>query len=213
MIIASTAEAVDTVAAVVTVGLAALTVWLTGRTLTESQKAGRENADAHAKETAETGKLLGAIIAARDATFHEGFEAFERELAVERVTALSRIADLLREAADLARDEINAIPHWTPMPGLMMRLEVAVSLYRALGGEADPHQPITADILEFAAHSRGMGEVRTTVLTGAQDLLVRVNGLARHEYETFIRLRERRVVREGLGQPDAIPPDTVSWPA
>jgi hypothetical protein len=212
VIIASTAETVSTIAAVVTVGLAALTVWLTGRTLGESQKAGKENADAHAKETAETGKLLNAIIAARDATFNEGFEAFERELAVERIDALSRIADLLRDAADLARDEISAIPTWTPMPGLMMRLEVAVSLYRVLGGEADLQQPITADILEFAAHSRGKGEVRTRILSGAQDLLVRVNALARYEYETFIRLRERRVVREGLGQPDPTPPDTVSWP-
>jgi hypothetical protein len=201
-VLATTGETISTIASVVAAISAAVALYLARETVVEARKARAESALAHTKEAEENQHLLGAMIAARNATFHEGVEAFERELAVQRIVSLGSIANLLREAANLARSEMEAVPTYTPMPTVMMRLEVAVSLYRSLGGEADPKEPVTAAILSFATHSRGKGEARVRILAGANDLLAQINGLATYERETFVRLREHRVVREGLGQPD-----------
>jgi hypothetical protein len=89
------------------------------------------------------------------------------------------------------------------MTTLAMRLEVAVNLYRAHGGEAEPGQPITTAILEFAARSRGKIEAREHIISGANDLLVSVNQLAKQEADIFDRLREQRLTRAGFPRADS----------
>lgn len=205
MLLATTTETVGTIASVAAAGLAALALYFARQTVRESEEARRENTAAHANEMKQSGELLAAMVAARDATFDEGFDAFARGQAVERIVGIGSMANLLRSCADLARRELNttvAEREWTPMTTLAMRLEVAVSLYRAHGGEAESGQPITTAIVEFAARSRGKIEARERILSGANDLLVSVNKLAKQEADIFDHLREQLLTRAGFPPAD-----------
>lgn len=215
MIIASTAETVSTIAAVVTVALAAFTVWLTRKMRTESTTAHNEEmteeraliaefqqarADAqaaHAKETRQAGEMLDGIAAARKATTIEARHAADHAQAIERVNALGRIAGALREIATHARTEVGAtFSIHSPVLALALYAEAETTLYRALGGERQEGQPVTAAIYELTARARNQNTPPSDTRTRAEDLLKAINHLAAEEAVTFGGIADSRRYRE-----------------
>ena len=169
-------------ATVVAVGIAYRTVKKAGETLDETRAMRAESTRAHHDELRQETELLDAIVAAKDATTAEAAHAMLRELALQRLVALGRIADLLREIVEVARAEHTAALRpdaWSPVTPLMVHLEVAVDLYCAMGGEriASEDEYGVAELSTFAG-MRGRNIDRGTIADDAVGHLERIVDLA-----------------------------------
>jgi hypothetical protein len=141
--------------------LAALvTVYYARATVGEARAARSESAQAHGEEMDREAQLLQATTTAHEQEMGERRHALERELWLERLRQLGKLQDLLWEAADVGRHEIEAPPQqiagqpgsWTRLTGVLLRLEAAVVSLELIDG------PDLAKVRQMAIECR---QIRT----------------------------------------------------
>jgi hypothetical protein len=128
MVIAdSTGSTLSTIFSAFAVVAALWTVYYARQTVGEAKKT-----------TEEERKLLVAVEASRTDAARQATREFSRELIVQRLAVLSRIAPLLRQIAEQARDEVgavNSVIERSSIPVIVANLKVEVALFRTARGE------------------------------------------------------------------------------
>lgn len=131
-------------------GIAALaalvTVFYARETVRESRRSRQEASAAHGEEMSREEQLLEATRTAHEQEMAERKRALERDLWVQRLTQLGKVQDLVKETADIARDEIadpppkidGGIGTWTRLTGALLRVEAALVILERLGGPTLP---------------------------------------------------------------------------
>jgi hypothetical protein len=153
---------------------ALVTVYYARATVAEARKARSESAQAHGEEMDREAQLLRATITAHSEEMAERRGALERELWLERLRQLGKLQDLLWEAADIGRFEIENPPQqiagqpgsWTRLTGVLLRVEAAVtSLERLEGPELSTIRQMTANCRQIGTPP---GQVVSEAMSGLQ---------------------------------------------
>jgi hypothetical protein len=189
MVIANTAATLSTVFAAIAAGAALAAIYLAAQTVKESRKASKEASAAHEAALAEQKELFQATNAGRREAVEAATHAFNRDLIAERMQTLSRIADRLREIADVARDERGPRPDlltWSSIPGIATHLEVEIALYRALRGLG------SEDLISFASRAKHRGAARETIVGEAIDELAKLSALIAVERDQLAKQVDAR---------------------
>lgn len=144
-------------------GIAALAalaaVYYARATVSEAQKARSEASQAHVEAMSRERQLLEATKVAQEQEIAERERALARELWLERLRQLGKLQDLLWEAADIGRFELDNPPRqiagqsgtWTRLTGVLLRVEAAlVSLERL-------HGPALPEMRQMAVNCRHIG--------------------------------------------------------
>lgn len=178
-------------ASIVAAVAALVTILYARATVREARHARRENRDAHLEEIAEMRQATNAAVAEQQAATEasaaqhraqmaERDRALEAELAVQRLTQLDRISELLLLLADVARDETRDPPAklgpgitGTRLPGILRRLRNAITVLEALGG------PELLAAGPLARRGYGAGSHAISYLGDALDALEEIDALTR----------------------------------
>ncbi len=138
---------------------ALVTVYYARATVIEARKARGEASGAHAEELAREGELIDAIRLAHVEEVADRQLALERELWLQRLTEVGKLQDLLWQASDIARHEVDNPPPriagqtgtWTRLTGVLLRVEAALANLQQLGGPALP------EIKQMASNGKQIG--------------------------------------------------------
>jgi hypothetical protein len=197
MLAATTSEVtgvVAAVAAVITVVFAYLTVRKAGQTVTEARDGRREQRAAHDEAMRQEVALLGSIEQTRVEAALDRSASFDRDLLLERLAMVNRIAELLQQTADVARSQPPRGS--SPLPGVLTHLAVVVGLYEALGGNAPDK------LVEWAGRAGGGAEPYATVAFEAVGYLEKLEQVGRDEQVAMLHLRSHRPVLDPTGPAD-----------
>jgi hypothetical protein len=183
MILADAWSAVGGIAAVVAALAALITIWYARATVGEARTARREATAAHAEDLAEQRRALETSAASHQQQMQQRAQALATELKLQRIVQLERIAEVLTDLADIARDEAIAPPprpvsyptafRMSRIPAALARLRTAVALLDALGG------PRLAAASQLAGQAGGTPP--ETTLSSALAALQEIETLARNE--------------------------------
>ena len=135
---------------------AMLAVWYARATVVIARDARSDASRAHAEQMARQAALLEATRSAHKQELIFRAEQLVRDLWLQRLTRLGRLQDLLGEAADVGRAEIEAPPPrihgqpgtWTRVTGALLRVEAELSILQLLGCE------LPSDIRKTATECR-----------------------------------------------------------
>jgi hypothetical protein len=142
-------------------------------TVSEARKSRREASQAHAEAMAREEQLLEATRTAQAQEMAERQEVLAREMWLERIRQLGKLQDLLWEAADIGRHEIDNPPPriagqsgtWTRLTGVLLRVEAALVSLERLGGPALP------EMKQMVMNCRQIGTPRGRVVSEAMSAL------------------------------------------
>jgi hypothetical protein len=183
--------AVGDFAALIAAGAALKTVSYARATLKEQRDADKEAREANAKaQKAREDTVfhqMALVATTEEAHQREMVErkvAYDRDLVLQRHGALARVIDILGEISDIARREVhNPAPRmgpgvpgrWSPLPGMLIRLEVACSVLVSLGG------PTLDTAIEMAQQDRNLSTRPHDVVRHAIDAMTEIDSLVRNE--------------------------------
>jgi hypothetical protein len=151
---------------VIAVLAALLAVWYARATVFVARDARKDASAAHAEQMGRQADLLGTTRSVLEATrsAHEQEMMSRaaqqgRDLWLQRLSRLGRLQDLLGEAADVGRAEIEVPPPripgqpgtWTRVTGALLRVEAEVAILELLGCE------LPSDIRKTATECRRVG--------------------------------------------------------
>lgn len=142
-------------------------------TVSEARKSRREASQAHAEAMAHEIQLLEATKTAQEREIAERQKVLAREMWLERLRQLGKVQDLLWEAADIGRREIDNPPPqiagqpgtWTRLTGVLLRVEAALVSLEQLGGPALP------DMRQTVMNCRQIGTPPGRVVSEAMSAL------------------------------------------
>lgn len=188
---ASILPSVNAGASILAAVAALVTILYARATVREARDGRRENRGAHLEEIAEMRQATTAAVAEQQAATEasaaqhrvemaERDRALAAELAVQRLTQLDRISELLLLLADVARDEARNPPErlapaisGTRLPGILRRLRNAITVLEALGG------PELLAAGPLARRGYGGGSDAVSFLGDALDALEEIDKLVR----------------------------------
>jgi hypothetical protein len=105
----------------------------------------------------------------------------QQQMALQQLLQLGRVMDLVGEAADIARIEIDQSPApvgpgaWTRITGVLLRVEAATVIYERLGGDELPQ------VKEFASEGRRMRTPPESIVSEATSVLEMLKRVAENE--------------------------------
>lgn len=142
-------------------------------TVSEARKSRREASQAHAEAMAHEMQLLEATKTAQEQEMAERQTVLAKEMWLERLRQLGKLQDLLWEAADIGRREIDNPPPqiagqlgtWTRLTGVLLRVEAALVSLEQLGG------PVLPDMRQMVMNCRQIGTPPGRVVSEAMSAL------------------------------------------
>ncbi len=183
--------AVGDLAALVAAGAALKTVSYARATLKEQRDADKQarEADAKAQKAREDTVFNQMALVATTEEAHqremtERQRAYDRDLVLQRHGALARIIDIIGEVADVARHEVHnpapsmgvGVPgRWSPLPGMLSRLEVACAVLVSLGS------PMLVKAAEMARQDKHVTTRPAEVVAHSIDAMMEIDDLVRND--------------------------------